>query len=76
VVLLVICTCTYIRATAPALVDRNRKGYVHATHPQHARRVLQGRSDRYVDAPTHRRRAIVPLLFPGVCGHGRVYRYV
>lgn len=26
VVLLVICTCTYIRATAPALVDRNRKG--------------------------------------------------
>lgn len=26
VVLLTICTCTYIRAAAPTLVDRNKKG--------------------------------------------------
>ncbi|SHO76777.1 Essential protein suggested to function early in the secretory pathway [Malassezia sympodialis ATCC 42132] len=26
VVLLLICTCTYVRAAAPALVDRNKKG--------------------------------------------------
>lgn len=28
VILLVICTCTYARATAPGLVDRNREGSV------------------------------------------------
>ncbi|KAF8321261.1 DUF1242-domain-containing protein [Clavulina sp. PMI_390] len=26
VVLLVICTCTYVRAAAPGLVDRNKEG--------------------------------------------------
>ncbi|PWN48975.1 DUF1242-domain-containing protein [Violaceomyces palustris] len=26
VILLVICTCTYVRATAPALIDRNKTG--------------------------------------------------
>lgn len=28
VVLLLICTCTYVRATAPGLIDRNKEGYV------------------------------------------------
>ncbi|ETS60759.1 hypothetical protein PaG_04666 [Moesziomyces aphidis] len=28
VVLLIICTCTYVRATAPALVDRNKEGFL------------------------------------------------
>ncbi|KAN0060046.1 hypothetical protein ACQY0O_008019 [Thecaphora frezii] len=28
VILLVICTCTYVRATAPALVDRNKQGFM------------------------------------------------
>lgn len=28
VVLLLICTCAYIRALYPALLDRNRTGYV------------------------------------------------
>jgi len=26
VILLVICTCTYLRATAPSLIDRNKNG--------------------------------------------------
>ncbi|BGP04998.1 hypothetical protein JCM10049v2_000800 [Rhodotorula toruloides] len=26
VILLVICTCTYVRATAPGLIDRNKQG--------------------------------------------------
>ncbi|WAQ85177.1 hypothetical protein PtA15_5A751 [Puccinia triticina] len=26
VILLIICTCTYLRATAPSLVDRNKNG--------------------------------------------------
>ncbi|ORX66480.1 DUF1242-domain-containing protein [Linderina pennispora] len=26
VILLTICTCTYLRAQAPALIDRNKKG--------------------------------------------------
>lgn len=26
VILLTICTCTYVRATAPALIDRNKQG--------------------------------------------------
>lgn len=28
VILLLICTCTYIRAVAPRLVDSNKQGYV------------------------------------------------
>ncbi|EPQ29874.1 uncharacterized protein PFL1_02547 [Pseudozyma flocculosa PF-1] len=28
VILLLICTCTYVRATAPALVDRNKQGFM------------------------------------------------
>ncbi|WWC89760.1 uncharacterized protein L201_004686 [Kwoniella dendrophila CBS 6074] len=28
VLLLLICTCTYIRGTAPGLVDRNREGFL------------------------------------------------
>ncbi|WWD01183.1 hypothetical protein V866_008123 [Kwoniella sp. B9012] len=28
VLLLMICTCTYIRGTAPGLVDRNREGFL------------------------------------------------
>uniref|UniRef100_V5ES58 Protein kish n=1 Tax=Kalmanozyma brasiliensis (strain GHG001) TaxID=1365824 RepID=V5ES58_KALBG len=28
VVLLIICTCTYVRATAPALIDRNKEGFL------------------------------------------------
>ncbi|KDN40092.1 DUF1242-domain-containing protein [Tilletiaria anomala UBC 951] len=28
VILLSICTCTYIRATAPGLVDRNKQGFL------------------------------------------------
>ncbi|ODO10846.1 hypothetical protein I350_01445 [Cryptococcus amylolentus CBS 6273] len=28
VLLLLICTCTYIRGTAPNLVDRNREGFL------------------------------------------------
>ncbi|CEL60629.1 Protein kish-A OS=Danio rerio GN=tmem167a PE=2 SV=1 [Rhizoctonia solani AG-1 IB] len=28
VVLLLICTCTYVRAVAPGLVDRNKQGFV------------------------------------------------
>ncbi|KAM6504160.1 DUF1242 domain containing protein, partial [Amanita muscaria] len=27
VILLVICTCTYVRAVAPRLIDRNKEGY-------------------------------------------------
>ncbi|KAJ1950222.1 hypothetical protein FBU59_000781, partial [Linderina macrospora] len=27
VILLTICTCTYLRAQAPALIDRNKKGF-------------------------------------------------
>jgi hypothetical protein len=33
VVLLIICTCTYVRATAPALVDRNKEGCVSPLPP-------------------------------------------
>jgi len=29
VILLVICTCAYIRSVYPSLLDRNREGYVH-----------------------------------------------
>ncbi|KAK4054792.1 hypothetical protein OIV83_000716 [Microbotryomycetes sp. JL201] len=28
VILLLICTCTYARATAPGLVDRNKEGFL------------------------------------------------
>ncbi|KAF8718625.1 hypothetical protein AX14_011698 [Amanita brunnescens Koide BX004] len=28
VILLVICTCTYIRAVAPRLIDRNKEGFL------------------------------------------------
>ncbi|XAO22699.1 protein kish-A [Cryptococcus bacillisporus CA1280] len=28
VLLLLICTCTYVRGTAPSLVDRNREGFL------------------------------------------------
>ncbi|KAH7879407.1 hypothetical protein EV359DRAFT_40486, partial [Lentinula novae-zelandiae] len=28
VILLVICTCTYVRAVAPRLVDRNKEGFL------------------------------------------------
>ncbi|KAH8920616.1 DUF1242-domain-containing protein [Atractiella rhizophila] len=28
VILLIICTCTYVRGTAPALVDRNKEGFL------------------------------------------------
>ncbi|KAJ1304871.1 hypothetical protein OPQ81_006005 [Rhizoctonia solani] len=28
VVLLLICTCTYVRAVAPGLIDRNKQGFV------------------------------------------------
>ncbi|KAA1072938.1 hypothetical protein PGTUg99_004682 [Puccinia graminis f. sp. tritici] len=28
VILLIICTCTYLRATAPSLIDRNKNGSV------------------------------------------------
>ncbi|GAA5928753.1 hypothetical protein JCM1841_001044 [Sporobolomyces salmonicolor] len=28
VILLVICTCTYARATAPGLIDRNKQGFL------------------------------------------------
>ncbi|KDE06041.1 protein kish-A [Microbotryum lychnidis-dioicae p1A1 Lamole] len=28
VILLIICTCTYVRATAPDLVDRNKDGFL------------------------------------------------
>ncbi|WFD38689.1 uncharacterized protein MJAP1_001651 [Malassezia japonica] len=28
VILLTICTCTYVRATAPVLIDRNKKGFL------------------------------------------------
>ncbi|KAH7339899.1 hypothetical protein B0J17DRAFT_657255 [Rhizoctonia solani] len=28
VVLLIICTCTYVRAVAPGLIDRNKQGFV------------------------------------------------
>ncbi|WVQ69871.1 uncharacterized protein L199_008093 [Kwoniella botswanensis] len=28
VLLLMICTCTYVRGTAPGLVDRNREGFL------------------------------------------------
>ena len=31
VILLLICTCTYMRAVAPRLIDRNKEGYV--AHP-------------------------------------------
>ncbi|ORY72742.1 hypothetical protein BCR35DRAFT_333919 [Leucosporidium creatinivorum] len=27
VILLIICTCTYVRATAPGLVDKNKEGF-------------------------------------------------
>ncbi|KAG0146780.1 hypothetical protein CROQUDRAFT_62476 [Cronartium quercuum f. sp. fusiforme G11] len=27
VILLIICTCTYLRATAPSLIDRNKNGF-------------------------------------------------
>ncbi|KLO09686.1 DUF1242-domain-containing protein, partial [Schizopora paradoxa] len=29
VILLFICSCTYIRYTVPGLIDRNRKGFLH-----------------------------------------------
>ncbi|KAA1476432.1 DUF1242-domain-containing protein [Dentipellis sp. KUC8613] len=28
VILLLICTCTYIRAVAPGLIDRNKEGFL------------------------------------------------
>ncbi|KAI0925433.1 hypothetical protein AcV7_005685 [Taiwanofungus camphoratus] len=28
VILLMICTCTYVRAVAPRLIDRNREGFL------------------------------------------------
>nr|XP_019013729.1 uncharacterized protein I206_01800 [Kwoniella pini CBS 10737]OCF52510.1 transmembrane protein [Kwoniella pini CBS 10737] len=28
ILLLMICTCTYIRGTAPGLIDRNREGFL------------------------------------------------
>jgi len=28
VLLLLICTCTYVRGTAPGLIDRNREGFL------------------------------------------------
>ncbi|KAF9242801.1 hypothetical protein BU15DRAFT_43412, partial [Melanogaster broomeanus] len=28
VILLMICTCTYVRAVAPRVIDRNKEGYV------------------------------------------------
>ncbi|SCZ90751.1 BZ3500_MvSof-1268-A1-R1_Chr1-3g02214 [Microbotryum saponariae] len=28
VILLIICTCTYVRASAPGLVDRNKDGFL------------------------------------------------
>ncbi|KAI0034811.1 DUF1242-domain-containing protein, partial [Vararia minispora EC-137] len=28
VILLVICTCTYVRAVAPRLIDRNKEGFL------------------------------------------------
>lgn len=35
VILLVICTCAYIRAQFPALLDRNKTGYSHIdNHPR------------------------------------------
>lgn len=41
VILLLICTCTYVRAVAPRLIDRNKEGYVRRNSvgfrpPQHA----------------------------------------
>ncbi|CEH13063.1 Uncharacterized conserved protein [Ceraceosorus bombacis] len=27
VIVLMICTCTYVRATAPGLIDRNKEGF-------------------------------------------------
>lgn len=40
VILLLICTCTYVRAAAPVLIDRNRKGCVAAD--KHHKHLLQG----------------------------------
>ncbi|CAD6892518.1 unnamed protein product [Tilletia controversa] len=28
VILLTICTCTYVRATAPGIIDRNKSGFL------------------------------------------------
>ncbi|EGG13197.1 uncharacterized protein MELLADRAFT_32253, partial [Melampsora larici-populina 98AG31] len=28
VILLIICTCTYLRSTAPSLIDRNKHGFL------------------------------------------------
>lgn len=36
VILLIICTCTYVRATAPSLVDRNKNGSVFFFFSSHA----------------------------------------
>jgi len=30
VIILMICTCTYVRAVAPGIVDRNKQGWVCA----------------------------------------------
>jgi hypothetical protein len=34
VLLLVICTSTYLRATAPSIIDRNKNGYERASLPE------------------------------------------
>ena len=33
--LLLVCTCTYIRSTTPRLLDRNRHGYAHTVSEGH-----------------------------------------
>ena len=40
VILLTICTCTYVRAAAPTLVDRNKKGYVRRRAPHRCKLTL------------------------------------
>jgi hypothetical protein len=43
VILLVICTCTYARGTAPGLVDRNKSGCVHEVFTSFKRVSLSSR---------------------------------
>ncbi|KAH7887203.1 DUF1242-domain-containing protein [Phlebopus sp. FC_14] len=41
VILLMICTCTYVRAVTPRLIDRNKEGSLHCSlHRIALRRIL------------------------------------
>ena len=73
-VLLLICTCTYVRAAAPALVDRNKKGYV--THRSRSVFGVFFKAARIGTLACLPRRTTVALLLYSVPDHGHLHPHV